>query len=254
MSDKAYIRLKGVSLRFPLYNNNDPNTKSRVVNFFTKKDENDTKKKYIQALDDINLDIEEGQSVGIVGRNGAGKSTLVSLISKIYTPNKGELQISGKIVTLMSMGIGFNNNLDAFENIKIAGLIMGLEKEDIKERTNKILEFAELEDFSNLPIKYYSKGMRARLGFSTATEIDPEILILDEVFSGGDVHWLEKANDRMKGIIKRSKIVIIVSHSTGRIKELCNRVIWLDHGKVIMDGDANDVMDKYTAMYSANRY
>jgi len=239
------IKLKEVRLNFPLYANKDPNTKSLIIDFLKRRKSKENEKKYFLALDNINLEFNENEVIGLVGRNGAGKSTLIRVMSEIYKPNSGICEINGKVVTLMGMGVGFNANLDAIENIKVSGLIMGMDKDEIKERTHSILEFAELHDFSNLPIKYYSTGMKTRLGFSAATEINPEILMLDEVFSGGDAHWLEKANVRMRRIINESKIVVIVSHSTGRIKDLCNRVVWLDKGKIKADGETNQIMDEY---------
>lgn len=240
-----YIKIADVSLKFPLYTNNDPNAKSALINFITKNDSKNSEKKYFHAIKNINLTFEKNQTIGIIGSNGAGKSTLISLISDIYSPSEGYIETKGKIVTLMGMGVGFNANLDAVENIKIAGLIMGLDKRELQERVQRILEFAELEKFSRLPIKYYSKGMKARLGFSTATEVSPEILLLDEVFSGGDLHWVKKAEDRMKSIIADSKIVIIVSHSMNRVADLCNRTVWLDRGEVKMDGPPEEVIPVY---------
>jgi ABC-type polysaccharide/polyol phosphate transport system ATPase subunit len=145
----------------------------------------------------------------------------------------------------MDFGIGFNENLDAIENIKIASLILGIKKSEIKERTEHILDFSELTEFANLPLKYYSKGMRARLGFTTATEINPEILLLDEVFSGGDIHWLNKSTTRLENIIENASIVVIVTHSLDRIIKYCNRAIWLDKGNLVMDGNSNDVIQEY---------
>lgn len=245
MDNKVNISLKGISLSFPLYSNSDPNLKSNLVNLFNKKDNKNSEKKILRALDNIDLEVKEGQTLGLIGRNGAGKSTLIRIIAEIYDADEGEISINGNVVTLMNTGIGFNENLDAIENIKIAGNIMRIPKHEMENRISRILNFAELEDFARLPIKYYSKGMQTRLGFTTATEISPEILLLDEVFSGGDMHWMKKANERLVKIMQSSKIVIIVSHSMELIRTYCNRIVWLESGKLKMDGDPEDIVPRF---------
>jgi len=241
----VYINLKDIKLTFPLYSNNIPSFKSNIVNFITRKDKKNSEKRILNAIDNVSLKINENETVGLIGRNGSGKSTLLRIISKIYEPDSGVRDIKGKVVPLMTTGIGFNDNLDAIENIKVGCLMMGLKKSEIKQKIEKIIEFTELQDFAYLPIKYYSVGMRMRLGFAMATEVEPEILLLDEVFSGGDFYWIEKANVRMKSVIEKAKIVLIVSHSLNEISNFCTRTIWLSKGKVRLDGETSDVLNQY---------
>ena len=244
-SDNALIEAKDLSLSFPLYLDNDPNAKSKFIEIFNFNKPKIEKVKSIHAINKINFKIEAKSCVGIIGHNGAGKSSLIRLISNIYTPTKGNILVKGKVTTLMDFGIGFNAHLDAIENIKIASLIMGIPKEHIKERTQEILEFSELKEFSNLPLKYYSKGMRSRLGFCTATDIAPEILLLDEVFSGGDIHWVKKSLKRLEAVIEKAKIVVIISHNLNTIEKYCSRSIWLKKGEVLMDGSSVDIIKEY---------
>ena len=243
--NNIHINLENLRLTFPLYSNSEPSLKTKIVNHFTGKDQKNSEKKLLKAIDDVSLKINHHETVGLIGRNGAGKSTLLRLISKIYEPDSGKIEIQGKVVPLMTTGIGFNDNLDAVENIKVSGLMMGLKKSEIKNKVDKILDFTELHEFAYLPIKYYSVGMRMRLGFAMATEVEPEILLLDEVFSGGDFYWMEKANERLESVIERAKIVIICSHTLPEIERFCSRTIWMSKGKIKLDGQTDQVIAEY---------
>ncbi len=199
------------------------------------------------ALNDINLTIGKGEVVGFVGLNGAGKSTLLKLISGVQKPTVGKVTVKGKVSPLLELGAGFDNDLTGRENIKLNGLILGYSKEFIKEKTEEIIEFAELKDFIDTPIKNYSSGMRARLGFAIATVVTPQILIVDEVLSVGDGRFKKKSEERMIELIKSDATVLFVSHSLPQIRRLCTKVVWLEKGQVKMVGPTKEVCDAYEA-------
>lgn len=201
-----------------------------------------------RALDGISLEFNNGDRVGLIGRNGAGKSTLLKTIAGIYTPTSGRIKIQGRIVPLIEIGAGFNPEFSAIENIYLNGAIMGCRMRDIDKIKDEVIEFAELQEFAETPVKYYSTGMYMKLAFSIATSIQPDILILDEIFAGGDAQFVKKAESRMAKIIRDSNIMLMVSHDNSLIRKFCNRVIWVDHGKVILDGNAEEVLSAYESV------
>ena len=201
----------------------------------------------VTAVRNVNLHIPHGRRLGIVGDNGAGKSTLLKVISRIYPPTSGRVLRQGFLVPLLEVGIGFHHELNALENIYLTGAIMGFSRRQMAGRVDGILDFAELREFAATPIKYYSSGMAQRLAFSIATQIEPEILLLDEVFSVGDIHWLEKAQRRMQNLIDRSSILVLVSHQMDLIQRYCDRAIWMRAGEVAMEGAPDDVVTAYRA-------
>ena len=189
-------------------------------------------KKYILALDGLNFEIETGQRVGLVGRNGSGKSTLLRVLGGIYSPTSGELAVSGKISSMFNLGLGVQADASGRENIVIRGLVKGWRRTEIEKQMDGIIEFSELRDFIDLPLRTYSTGMRMRLLFAIATSFSPEILLLDEWIGAGDVHFQSKAAERMNKLVDNAGIVVIASHNRGLIKRVCDRAIWLDRGRV----------------------
>jgi len=197
------------------------------------------------ALRDISFEVERGDRLGIVGLNGAGKSTLLKIISGVMKPTEGNVDIHGRVVPLLELGAGFDHNYTGRENIYLNGAILGYSKEFIEEKFHEIVEFSEIGQFIDVPLKNYSSGMKARLGFSIATVVEPEILILDEVLSVGDAKFKQKSEERILQLFDKGITVLFVSHSTEQVQRLCNKAIWLEHGKIIMQGSADEVCTKY---------
>ena len=197
------------------------------------------------ALSHIDLSVQEGESWGFVGKNGSGKSTLLKLITGILKPYEGTVTVNGHVSPLLELGAGFDPELTGRENIMMNGLILGMTKAQIQEHFDDIVAFAELEKFLDVPIKNYSSGMKSRLGFSVATCMKPEILIADEVLSTGDRAFQQKCEKRMQDLLSDGTTLLFVSHSAPSVKKLCQKVMWLDEGKVKMCGDTKEVMEQY---------
>lgn len=197
------------------------------------------------ALDSINFEIKKGESVGIIGRNGSGKSTLLKLITSVVTPTEGEVVINGKISAILELAAGFNPEMSGIENIFLNGSINGMTNKEIKEKMDEIIDFAELRSFINQPMKTYSSGMTARLAFSLSVVNSPDILIVDEALSVGDAAFRRKCFAKMEEIRKSGATILFVSHSESSIISLCNRVIWLNYGEYVLDGDSKLVMNLY---------
>lgn len=197
------------------------------------------------SLDDISFSIEKGDVLGIVGLNGAGKSTLLKILAGVLKPTNGEIFINGSIAPLIEVGAGFDPELTARENIYLNGAILGYSKKFIDEKFEEIIEFAELERFVNVPVKNFSSGMYARLGFSIATLVNPDILIVDEVLSVGDYKFQEKCKARIRNLMSDGTTVIIVSHDHEIIEKMCNKVLWLEAGKIKMYGNTMSVIENY---------
>ncbi|WP_145410990.1 ABC transporter ATP-binding protein [Paenibacillus xylanexedens] len=198
-----------------------------------------------EALHDINFNVKKGEVFGIVGLNGAGKSTLLKIVAGVIKPTSGSIERNGSLVPLLELGGGFNGELSGLENIFLNALYLGYSKKFIQQKVDEIIEFSELEKFINTPLKNYSSGMKARLGFSIATLVKPEILIVDEVLSVGDHRFKEKSEAKMKSLMSSGTTVLFVSHSIEQMKNMCNRVLWLDQGKVKEIGSAVEVCEKY---------
>ena len=199
-----------------------------------------------KALDDVNFTIEEGEVVGIIGQNGAGKSTLLKHLASITTPTKGEVIVRGSIAPLIEVGAGVNPELTGRENIFLNGAILGIPKKVINQKLDEIIEFSELEQFIDTPVKRYSSGMTVKLGFSIATSMDADILIIDEVLAVGDLAFQRKCFDRMEDMIKnQGKTVLLVSHNIRQVQRMCSRVVLLDHGKILADGDPQQISELF---------
>lgn len=208
-------------------------------------------RKTIWALQDISFGVKDGEVIGLIGRNGAGKSTLLKLISKITYPTSGTLQVNGRVGSLLEVGTGFHPELTGRENIYLNGAILGMKKREIDRKIDDIIEFSGIPQFINTPIKRYSSGMRLRLGFAVAAYLDPQILLVDEVLAVGDVEFQKKCLQAMDGMRQGGRTVLFVSHNLAAVENLCQRAIWIDNGKLRMDGPSKGVIQEYLASYAS---
>lgn len=203
---------------------------------------------HFRAVDNVSIQVKRGEVCGIIGRNGAGKSTLLKMIAGVLKPTGGSITINGNIAPMLELGAGFDQDLTARENIYLNGAILGYSKEFLDSKFESIVEFSELRKFIDQPVRTYSSGMMMRLAFSIATLVDPEVLIVDEILSVGDSHFRQKSEGRMREMMSGGTTVLMVSHVLSQIRSMCDHVVWLDHGKVIMDGDAKTVCDAYEGL------
>lgn len=200
------------------------------------------------ALNDVSFQVKKGEIVGLVGFNGAGKSTMLKILAGVLTPTKGSVKVIGTVAPLIEVGAGFDPELTARENVYLNGAILGHSKAFMDSKFDEIINFAELKDFVDVPVKNFSSGMYARLGFSIATMVKPDILIVDEVLSVGDYKFQEKCEKRIQSMIDDGITIILVSHDIGMIERLCTKVVWLDHGNVKDIGETNKICDEYKKM------
>lgn len=240
------IELENISMRFNLGIEKDFSIKQAFVNFFSfKKRKKDKKNETFWALNDVSLKVKKGEVVGLIGSNGAGKSTLLKVVSGVMKPTKGKVTVNGDISPMIELGAGFDMNLTARENIYLNGAILGYSKKFLIEKFDEIVEFSELREFLDVPVKNFSSGMIAKLAFSIATIVNPQILIVDEILSVGDIKFQEKSKNKMMEMITGGTTVLYVSHSIDSIKSLCTKVVWLEHGKIIKIGDPKEICDEY---------
>ena len=198
------------------------------------------------ALKGVSFEVEEGKILGIIGKNGAGKSTMLRAIAGIFSPDKGKIDLHGRTISLLSIGVGFNKKLTGRENIYLSGMLLGFSEEEIAAKEKEIIDFADIGEFIRKPVKTYSSGMYSKLAFAITAILETDIMLIDEVLSVGDAKFKEKSYNKMKELISDTKrTVIIVSHSLGTIKELCDEVLWLNDGEVMMKGAASEVIPKY---------
>jgi ABC-type polysaccharide/polyol phosphate transport system ATPase subunit len=242
MSD-SHIIVQNASLRFRSYRNPSPNLKETFVQKLTKKNFNGMDE--FDALKNINLELLPGDRLGILGLNGAGKSTLLKMIVGIYPPQSGHVSVRGKITPMIELGTGFDAELSGRENIYLNGTLIGRSYKQMKALEDKIIEFSELGDKIDMPIKYYSSGMHARLAFSIGAIADPEILIMDEIFAAGDAQFVQKSLDRLHEMFDKAHILILVSHSEKHILNICNKAIVLNKGELVKQGSTVDCVDFY---------
>lgn len=235
------VSVKNISLKFKMEQNRANSLKEFCVRWLKR----DLKSEDFWALTDVSFDVEKGDVVGIIGHNGAGKSTLLKVISGIMKPTKGTIEAHGNIVPMLELGSGFDMELSGRENIYLNGAILGYSEEFLNEKYDEIVAFSELGNFIEAPLRTYSSGMLARLAFSVACIVEPEILIVDEILSVGDADFQEKSRARMMELMTGGTTVFFVSHSLKQIREMCNKVVWLEHGKIQAVGKTGEICDKY---------
>ena len=243
----ASIEFHNACVDFPIYNANARSLKKRLIEVATGGKISTTEKGRVtvRALENLTFALNDGDRIGLLGHNGAGKSTLLRLLSGVYTPSSGTTKINGEVASLIDISLGIDPEATGRENIFIRGILLGMTKSDISTKLEEIIEFSELGDFIDMPVRTYSSGMHLRLAFAVSTTIRPEILIMDEWLSVGDEGFKHKAEMRMNDLVKATNILVIASHSRELIMHACNRVIWLEHGKVKMDADPKTVTRAY---------
>lgn len=244
LMSKPAIVVDNMSMMFNLNKEKVDNIKEYFIKLVTRK----LHFTEFWALNDISFTVEKGDRVGVLGFNGAGKSTLLKVIAGVLKPTKGSVKVNGVIAPMLELGAGFDMNYSGKENIFLYGATMGYSRKFIEERYDDIVEFSELKDFIDVPVKNYSSGMRARLGFAIATAVEPEILILDEVLSVGDAKFRTKSENKIRSMFDKGTTVLFVSHSTQQVLNICNKAIILDHGKLIASGDAKEICAQYDRM------
>ena len=242
MTENIKISVNDVWIRFNLASERVDNIKEYVIKILKRQ----LMFQEFMALKGISFEVKAGESWGFVGTNGSGKSTLLKTISGILKPYKGSVQINGTISPLIELGAGFDGNLTARENIFLNGAVLGYSEKFLKEKFDEIVDFAELRDFLDVPIKNFSSGMAARLGFAIATTVKPDILICDEVLAVGDFKFQEKCEQRMNELLSGGTTLLFVSHSIEQVKRMCQKAIWIDHGEMKMIGNAEEVCNAYS--------
>jgi ABC-type polysaccharide/polyol phosphate transport system ATPase subunit len=238
---EAVVALSGVSVRYRMPRERIPSFKDFAIRWLKRKIVYDE----FWALRDVSLEVRRREVFGIIGANGAGKSTLLRLIARVLTPTSGRVTVRGRVAPLLELGAGFDPELTGRENVYFNGAILGFRRAEIDERFERIVEFAGVRDFIDAPLRTYSTGMVVRLAFAVATDIQPDILIVDEVLAVGDAEFQRKSEQRIKELRDRSEAVIMVSHNLPTVRDICQRVAWLDHGRLQAIGPADEVVDRY---------
>ncbi|WP_322068584.1 ABC transporter ATP-binding protein [Paraburkholderia bannensis] len=245
----AYIELKGATLDLPIYDVQGRSLKKKVMRMGRRNTiaEDTDGVIVVRALDNVDLRFDSGDRIGLIGHNGAGKSTLLRTMAGIYPPTQGEVLSEGKIVPLLDISLGMDENSTGMQNIRLRGLLLGMSDAEIREKQESIAEFCELGDYLDLPLRTYSSGMRVRLAFAVSTAVDAEILLLDEVMGVGDASFMHKAKDRLADLHNRAEIVVLAMHSNSEIRNVCNKALWMERGHVRAFGPVEEVVAAYEA-------
>ncbi len=244
------LRLDNVTVEFPIYNAGTRSLKHKVMNIGSggrlSRDANN--RISVVALRNVSVLLRHGDRLGLVGRNGAGKTTLLRAMAGVYEPSVGNVTCNGQLATMFDVTLGMDIEGTGFENIYRRGMILGLSRKQIEDRMDEIIHFTELGDYLRIPVRTYSSGMLLRLAFAISTTIEPDILLMDEWIGVGDAHFMQKAEKRLQGLVDRSGILVLASHSESLMRKVCNRVIHLEQGQVVADGPADEVLEAYRVM------
>ncbi len=243
----AEIKLENVSVEIPVFNSQGRSLKKAIMGMATggKIGLTESGKTVVKSLENINLVVSNHERIGLLGHNGAGKSTLLRVLGKVYAPTSGKAFIHGSIGSLIDISLGIDTEATGLENIFLRGALLGIPKKRIIDELPQIIDFSELGDFINMPVRTYSTGMHMRLAFAVSTIIRPEILLMDEWLSVGDQGFQKKAEARLTEIVNQSNILVIASHSRELIEKCCTRAVWLEHGKIVLDSDVHTVCEAY---------
>jgi ABC-type polysaccharide/polyol phosphate transport system ATPase subunit len=247
-SDLA-VRVDDVSITYRTTFERKPTLKQALVRF----GRGERAVREVHALKKVSFEVATGTAMGIIGANGAGKSTLMRAMAGILPPTTGTIEVWGRASTLLALGVGFNQSLSGRENIILGGLASGLSRKEVEDRADDVAEWTELGDFIDMPMRTYSSGMSARVGFSVAVHMQPDILMIDEALSTGDAKFREKANAKMAELRESARAMFLVSHGLNSIRDMCNEAIWLDHGQLMMRGEPNEVIDAYMAFVKVKK-
>ena len=240
MKSENAIEVRNLYKKFKVQYDKPTTLKERIVSLFKK-----SNIEYHEVLKNINIDIKKGETVALIGTNGSGKSTLLKLMTQILYPDSGTLETNGKLTSLLELGAGFHPDFTGRENIYFNASIFGLSKKEIEKRIDEIIEFSELENFIDNPVRTYSSGMYMRLAFSVAINVQADILLIDEILAVGDQHFQEKCFNKLKELKKEGKTIVIVTHSMNQVKQFCDRAVWLYKGEVRKDGPVDEVLEEY---------
>jgi ABC-type polysaccharide/polyol phosphate transport system ATPase subunit len=241
-SDRTAIRVEDVSVTYRTSVERAPTLKSTV----TRLGRRERVVHEVEAVKHVSFEVPHGTVLGVVGSNGAGKSTLMRTIAGILPPTSGRVEVHGRVSTLLALGVGFNKDLSGRENVILGGLAAGLKREQLHEKYDEIVEFAELEEFMDMPMRTYSSGMYGRLAFSVAVNMDPDILLIDEALSVGDARFRKKSFEKMRELCQQARTIVLVSHALGSIEELCDTAVWMHKGELQMQGPPDEVVHAYT--------
>jgi ABC-2 type transport system ATP-binding protein/lipopolysaccharide transport system ATP-binding protein len=249
----AFLHAERLFLDYPVYNVNVRSLRGQMAAFGSggvlRRSQGNTAT--VEALRGIDLSLQDGDRLGLIGRNGAGKTTLLKTLAGIYQPTSGRVRRQGKLATLFDVGLGMDEDASGYENIRLMALLAGLSEKDIQKLVPEVAEFTELGDFLEMPLRTYSAGMRMRLAFTVATQRDPEILLMDEVFGAGDAFFALKAEQRVISMLERSCILVFSSHSEALIQRFCNKAIWLERGEIKASGEVPTVLNAYRTGHTA---
>ena len=241
--NKAVIKCTAVHKNFPMYHHFSGGLKNLLLHFPTAF--KSMRKSSFTALKDISFEVFAGETIGVIGINGAGKSTILGLLAGVLKPSSGQVTVDGRIAPLLELGAGFHTELSGRENILLNGILLGMLKREVEEKSDAIIEFSELEEFIDQPIRTYSSGMLARLGFSVAVHCDPDILLIDEVLAVGDLEFQKKCTEKMLDFKKNGKTIVFVSHNVEEIRRVCGRVIWIEEKKIRLIDESEKVLNEY---------
>ena len=242
LDDNVAIKVDHLTMEFKVTKDKIDTLKEHFIRTLKRNKEG---KEKIRILNDMSFTVYKGDKLGILGYNGAGKSTILKILAGIYEPTFGTIQINGKVAPLLELSAGFDKNYTGKDNIYLNGAFLSMDKHFLEEKYDDIVEFSELGEYINYPVKNYSSGMRAKLGFSIATIIEPDILIVDEILSVGDIKFRRKSSEKINELMAEGVTVLLVSHSINQVKKICDKCIWIDNGKIIMEGPADEVCDAY---------
>jgi ABC-type polysaccharide/polyol phosphate transport system ATPase subunit len=249
----AYINLRNTSVTFSIYNTKTRSVRNQLIRAIGGSVQSIDNTVYIKALKNINLEIKQGERVGLIGHNGAGKSTLLKVLSGIYEPTDGFIQINGYTSSLTDITMGMDPESSGYENIIMRCIFMGMSFKEAKAKVKEIIDFSELSEYIDLPTRTYSSGMYLRLAFTIATAVTPDILIMDEMIGAGDAAFIEKARQRSMELIKKTKIMVISSHDMQMMRDICTRGIWMEKGKIRMDGNIGEIVEAYQEFVNISR-